>query len=59
VVSPLVLGAVYFLLIAPVGIGMRLFGRDALNRRFVRSQRSYWIERDPPGPPPSSLKNQF
>ena len=59
VVSPLVLGAVYFLVFTPVALAMRLAGRDALHRRFVASRRSYWIERTPPGPPPESLKDQF
>jgi hypothetical protein len=59
IVSPIVLGAIYYVVIAPVGITMRLFGRDALNRRFVPAQRSYWIDREPPGPAPESLKDQF
>lgn len=59
VVSPLVLGAIYFLVFTPVAIGMRLAGRDALQRRFMPALRSYWIEREQPGPPPESLKNQF
>ena len=59
VVSPIVLGAIYYLVIAPVGIGMRLAGRDALNRRFAPAQRSYWMDREPPGPAPESLKDQF
>jgi len=59
VVSPLVLGAIYFLVFTPVAIGMRLAGRDALQRRFLPARRSYWTEREPPGPAPESLKNQF
>lgn len=59
VVNPLVLGAIFFVVIAPVGIAMRLAGRDALRRRLDREARSYWIEREPPGPPPESLPHQF
>ena len=58
VVSPIVLGILFFLVITPVAIGKRLFGRDALlmKKRLVSS---YWIDRDPPGPKPESFKDQF
>jgi hypothetical protein len=59
IVSPIVLGAIFFVLIAPIAIGMRLVKRDALNRRYDRGLASYWVERKPPGPPPGSFKNQF
>jgi hypothetical protein len=59
VVNPVVLGAIYYLLIAPIGIGMRWAGRDALRRRLEPQARTYWIERSPPGPAPDSLPNQF
>lgn len=50
--NPIVLGAIYFVVIAPIGIAMRLAGRDSLRRRLDASARSYWIDRQPPGPPP-------
>ena len=59
VVNPVVLGAIYFLVFTPVGWGMRLAGRDALSRKLDSTAKSYWIKRDPPGPPPDSLPNQF
>ena len=59
VVNPIVLGGIFFLVIAPVGIVMRLAGRDALRRRLEPDARTYWIERAPPGPAPDSLPNQF
>ena len=34
-------------------------GKDPLRRRFDRDATSYWIERDPPGPEPDSMKRQF
>ena len=58
VVSPIVLGILFFIVITPVAIGMRLFGRDALLMK-KRSVSSYWIDRDPPGPKPESFKDQF
>lgn len=59
VVSPIVLGFIYFGLFTPIAWGMRLRGRDALRRRFEPGAATYWIDRDPPGPDPKSLPNQY
>ena len=59
IVNPIVLGAMYFLLLAPIGFVMRAAGRDALRRRLEPDARTYWIERTPPGPAPDSLPHQF
>jgi hypothetical protein len=59
VVSPVVLGGIYYVVIAPVAVAMRLKGRDALKMRLDRAARSYWVEREPPGPEPGSLPRQF
>jgi hypothetical protein len=59
VVSPVVLGVMFFGVLAPVGIAMRLFGRDAMKRRVDPSAPSYWEERTPPGPDPAGLPNQY
>ena len=58
VVSPIVLGILFFIVISPVAIVTRLFGRDILLLR-KRNVNSYWIERNPPGPQPESFKEQF
>ena len=59
IVSPIVLGALFFLVFTPLGVMMRLFGGDPLRLRLDAEAKSYWIERTPPGPAPDSLKNQF
>lgn len=59
VVNPVVLGLVYVTTVVPTGLIMRVLGRDPLGRRFDPSAASYWIERDPPGPAPETMKNQF
>ena len=59
IVSPLVLGAIFFLLLTPVSLVTRLFGRDELRLKRKASQTSYWLDRAPPGPEPESFKNQF
>ncbi len=45
VVSHLVLAAVYYLVVTPIGLTMRLVGRDPLRRRFEREAETYWIAR--------------
>lgn len=58
IVNPVVLGLLFFLLITPVAILGRMFGRDPL-RLKRRNIESYWIERSPVGPSPDSFKNQY
>ena len=59
IVSPIVLGIMFFLVVTPIGLVMRAFGKDLLRLRFDEGARSYWLDRTPPGPPPESLSDQF
>jgi hypothetical protein len=59
IVSPIVLGIMFFLVITPIGLAMRAFGKDPLRLKFDKVSNSYWIERMPPGPLPESFKDQF
>jgi hypothetical protein len=59
VVSPIVMGVVFYTTVAPIGLLMRRFGKDPLRLKFDPGARSYWIERDPPGPAGAQMKNQF
>jgi len=38
---------------------LRLLGKDMLRQRFDPAAGSYWIVRDPPGPTPESMEDQF
>ena len=58
VVSPIVLGILFFILISPIAIVMRLAGRDPLKLR-KQDVQSHWIDRAPPGPESASFKDQF
>lgn len=58
IVSPIVLGLIFFIIITPVAIFLRLIGRDAL-RLKRKNVQSHWIDRAPPGPDPKSYKDQF
>ena len=59
VVNPLVLGLIFFGIFTPVGLVMRMWGRDAMARRFEPELETYWLERDPPGPADDSYRNMF
>jgi len=59
VTNPLVMGLVFFLVVTPMAVIMRLRRKDPLRLRLDRNARSYWIERAPPGPAPASMTNQF
>ena len=59
VVSPVILAVMYFGVITPTAALMRLAGHDPMRRRRDPKAASYWIVRDPPGPTPDSMRNQF
>jgi len=55
-VSHLVLAVIFYGIIAPMGIAMRIFGRDRLTRRFDAAAESYWVAHDPGGEPARYLR---
>ena len=59
IVSPLVMGLLFYLIITPFALFMRLTGKDLLHLRRDPEAASYWIQREPPGPAPETIKNQF
>jgi len=59
VVAPLAVGLLFYAVVAPLGFAMRLTGKDPLRLKLDATAQSYWIPRQPPGPPPDSLTNQF
>lgn len=59
ITSPIVLGIIFYALILPVGVVRRWFGADPLSLRRDASRTSYWEPREPPGPPPESMNDQF
>jgi Saxitoxin biosynthesis operon protein SxtJ len=58
IVSPIVLALLFYAIMSPVGLLMRAFGQDPLRLRRSPAE-SYWIVRQPPGPAPETMKNQF
>ena len=59
IISPLMLGLLFYVTITPVAMLMRLLGKDPLKLRHETDSASYWIDRIPPGPAPETMKNQF
>jgi len=59
IVSPVALGLLFYGVITPIGLVFRLAGKDPLRLKYDRGAESYWIRREPPGPPPDSMTNQF
>ena len=59
IVSPVVMMVLFYATVTPVGVLMRLAGKDPLRLRRNAAAASYWIPREPPGPAPDSMKQQF
>lgn len=58
-VTPVVLGVLFYGTITPVGTIMRLAGRDPMQRRFEPDAHTYWIARRLGGLPPETMRRQF
>jgi hypothetical protein len=59
VISPIALGILFFGVLTPIGMAIRMAGKDPLRLKRDSAADSYWISRKPPGPPPTSMTNQF
>ena len=59
VVSHVVLAMVYYLVMTPIGLAMRVFGYDPMTRRGDLAKKSYWVERDSGTRGPDSYFRQF
>ncbi len=59
VTNPIVMGLLFYFSVTPVALLMKLFGKDPLRLKFDAAASSYWIAREPPGPEPESMKQQF
>ena len=55
IISPIIMGIIFFLVVTPIGFIMKLLGKDLINLKF-NNKKSYWIEKSGPK---SKMKNQF
>ena len=58
VMGPLIMGLLYFCVVSPIGVALKILGKDPLRLRGS-SASTYWISREPPGPARNSMKQQF
>ena len=56
IVAPIIMGIIFFLVVTPTGIIMRLLGKDLLRQKLNKSKKSYWIKKINSL---DSMKNQF
>ena len=55
IISPIIMGIIFFITVTPIGVVMRLLNKDLLNLKY-NQQNSYWIKKTGPK---SKMKNQF
>ena len=55
IISPIIMGIIFFFVVTPIGYLMRLFKKDVLSLKF-NDNKSYWVEKNGPK---SKMKNQF
>tara|TARA_E500000178_G_scaffold307967_1_gene321290 strand:- start:723 stop:1100 length:378 start_codon:yes stop_codon:yes gene_type:complete len=55
IISPLIMGLIFFFVVTPIGLLMRLLGKDLLNLKLNKNS-TYWVEKSGPK---SKMKNQF
>jgi hypothetical protein len=59
VVNPIVMALIFYGTVLPTGLVMRMLGKDMLRLKRQPDEDSYWIVRQPPGPSPETMKDQF
>ena len=55
IANPIIMGIIFFLVVTPIGIVMKIFKKDLLNLKF-NNEKTYWLKK---GGPKSKMKNQF
>ena len=55
-IAPIVMGIIFFLIVTPTGLIMRMLGKDLLRNKFQTNNESYWIKKEENK---SSMKKQF
>ena len=55
IISPIVMGTIFFLVVTPIGLLMKIFRKDLLNLK-LNKDKTYWIKKTDSN---SNMKNQF
>jgi len=45
IIAPIIMALVYFVILTPVSLVVRVFGKDLLGLKFTNKQQTYWINR--------------
>ena len=56
IISPIIMGIIFFLVVTPTGLIMKVLGKDLLRLKYNKKDNTYWIEKNGPK---SKMKNQF
>ena len=56
IISPIVMGIVFFIVVTPTGFILRIMGKDLLNKKYDKKKETYWIKRETPI---GTMKRQF
>jgi Saxitoxin biosynthesis operon protein SxtJ len=59
IVTPVVMGIVFVLVVIPIATIMKALNKDLLRLKYDHDAESYWIERQPPGPNPEMMTRQY
>ena len=59
VINPIILGLVFYGAVLPTSLVARALGKDLLRLKLQPKAESYWIARQPPGPAPNTMTDQF
>lgn len=59
IMTPLIMGIMFYGLITPIGLLMRMTGKDPMRLRDVPETTSHWIDREPVAVDGDPMKNQF
>ena len=55
-VAPIIMGIIFFLVVTPIGLIMKIIGKDLLQKKYDKKKGTYWIKRDKSI---STMKRQF
>ena len=58
IITPIIMGLIFFGVVTPIAVLARVRGADPLRRRFDPAAQSYWIVREPPGPAAGTMEKQ-
>mgnify|MGYP001468438591 CR=1 FL=1 len=56
IVAPVIMAIIFFLVVTPIGLIVKIFQKDLLRRKYEKNKNSYWLKRDKPM---GSMKQQF